>query len=613
MAPLVQAVSRNAFGARYLAALFGLATVAASLAICRRLAGVDRAWPAMLLVLFPPAYLFVHEAAVALPSYWSLLFFSWVVVFLVMRIETSPRPALAAAAGFVSGVAFAAQPLSLAITAGAALAVCLGRDPRSALRNTASFSIGAAVGSMPFLLGWWLYDENPDVSGTRSVAAAWQNLFAPPIRAMLARAIGFSPRSFPDGGMTVSIFGALDPLVVWGFLALLGAVLIGRMVAFAERLQKVRWPTLTTADIFSTAAGLNILFIVASQRAHQGSPRYLLPLAWSLPFLVASFSSQIRFRGFRVVAVTVVVLAALNVLTTGAVMYTWLEPRFAWSIGNFDLEPAIAVLRAKGISRCYASFWEAYRIDFQTNEKIICSQPWNERFPQYPIPYQDRVDAAPRVAFVLTPHGWLKPRRFENDLAAAHVDYQKTAAGDFFVYHDFVCASCDAEMPLPESAWNGDAAFPPEFVSSIRHRGGWRSASGQTAGMAVEVALTRPAFLDRVTIDYSPGSAFRRPASLRVSVKHAGAWQPVAENLSELDPFRLVNGHPRYDVARFAQTARFAPIESDAVRIEVERPTLGAPWRIDDVELYERRPPEIVPDVQALQTATSPALTSTSR
>jgi hypothetical protein len=36
-----------------------------------------------------------------------------------------------------------------------------------------------------------------------------------------------------------------------------------------------------------------------------------------------------------------------------------------------------------------------------SDERIICAQPVNERFPGWPIPYKDDVDQAERVALVL--------------------------------------------------------------------------------------------------------------------------------------------------------------------------------------------------------------------
>jgi hypothetical protein len=40
-------------------------------------------------------------------------------------------------------------------------------------------------------------------------------------------------------------------------------------------------------------------------------------------------------------------------------------------------------LNEHAIRRAYASYGPAYRLTFETGERIIVSQPWNERFLHY--------------------------------------------------------------------------------------------------------------------------------------------------------------------------------------------------------------------------------------
>ena len=52
---------------------------------------------------------------------------------------------------------------------------------------------------------------------------------------------------------------------------------------------------------------------------------------------------------------------------------------------TYDIQPVITYLKNTNVTHCYASFWIAYRITFETDEQIKCAQPYNERFPGWPV------------------------------------------------------------------------------------------------------------------------------------------------------------------------------------------------------------------------------------
>jgi hypothetical protein len=69
-------------------------------------------------------------------------------------------------------------------------------------------------------------------------------------------------------------------------------------------------------------------------------------------------------------------------------------------VGNVgDLGPAIAALDRAGVTEVYADYWVAYRLAFETEERIVASPSWGiDRYP----PYTARVEAAARPAWVVT-------------------------------------------------------------------------------------------------------------------------------------------------------------------------------------------------------------------
>jgi len=47
------------------------------------------------------------------------------------------------------------------------------------------------------------------------------------------------------------------------------------------------------------------------------------------------------------------------------------------------LAPVIASMEAQGLDSCYADYWIAYRLVFESKEHIICSAYWGDRYPPY--------------------------------------------------------------------------------------------------------------------------------------------------------------------------------------------------------------------------------------
>jgi hypothetical protein len=367
---------------------------------------------------------------------------------------------------------------------------------------------------------------------------------------------------------------------------LLAVVTIHRLAAFGRRLAYVsRWPTLVVEDIFPAAVLLNLIFFAASWRPHD--PRFFLPLAWALPFLVVSLCARLSTRIYSVVAAACCVIALLNVITSVAVMRQWLSPTFSREIGNGDLSPVIQYLREMGISRCYSTYGDTYRINFQTDEKIVCSQFVNERFPGFPLPYMDTVDASKNVAYVLTTSGWYKPEWFETDLARMDVVYQRAERGDFTVYHDLKCLPCLHEVLVDYDQWDIERSQPPEVaLRLIDPDGWWNSESLQAKGMSITLRLRAPVPLVRVSLDYRSTDDAHRPRGLRLSAHTANGWITISSHDHQAFAHDFVNGRPDYS-GHFSETHRFPAVAADAVQIEITEPSPGSPWLLDGLELFK--------------------------
>jgi hypothetical protein len=151
-----------------------------------------------------------------------------------------------------------------------------------------------------------------------------------------------------------------------------------------------------------------------------GTPRFIVVLTPVLALLLAQLATT-RLRAVAVLAlaciVSVVTLHRMDVWfrdvpgpTTNA---KGLGPRHAVQWVPRDLGPLISGLDQLGLDRVYAEYWLAYRLTFDSRERIIAAQ--NEfkdvRFengvaiPSSPVnlrykPYEREVDRARRHGFV---------------------------------------------------------------------------------------------------------------------------------------------------------------------------------------------------------------------
>jgi hypothetical protein len=280
-------------------------------------------------------------------------------------------------------------------------------------------------------------------------------------------------------------------------------------------------------------------------------------------------------------------LAAFNALVAVLLMQVWSRDGFAADEAYlYDLRPTARYLTERGISRCYASWQASYRLTYETDERIICSQFFNERFSGWPVPYRDSVNAATNVAYVLHPRYRIPPAAFDAALATAGVTATIATCGTFVVYTDFVCPGQDlVTVPgtsLVATASHADATASRLVDGDLDNH--WTSGVQQTNGMWLTIHLDSPRTVAEVLMyyndhyqDYARGMAI----DLRTA---DGRWTTVLANQPwQLDPFNLVNGHPAY--LAWVQRIAFEPTETDAIRIGIVAPREGHYWSVSEVEV----------------------------
>jgi hypothetical protein len=314
-------------------------------------------------------------------------------------------------------------------------------------------------------------------------------------------------------------------------------------------------------------------------RSGPGTIRFLMPLYLPLVALVAW--GLVARAGVRRAWVLVLALAALHHSVSSRLLTAWrAADRAAPPFLLPDLAPVRALLEARGIRRAYASYGPAYRLTFETGERVIASQPWNERFLHYPLPYLDEVRFARDVAWVLIPRipsDLPDARAFEDALTAAGGTWQRETAGAATVYTRFEPPFAPTVQHLPSAGAAGDGD-PATHVDP-------------KPDQAVRLDLAAPSALGAITlVAAGHGPALPRSMDLEVSADGT-AFERVASRRrrGERGDLRWVNGHPQYVIdndvlpvwlgGRTVRAIRITPVSS------------GDPWSLAEVLLHPEGAP----------------------
>jgi hypothetical protein len=313
-----------------------------------------------------------------------------------------------------------------------------------------------------------------------------------------------------------------------------------------------------------------------------------MPLAWSFPFIVAGLYLQAGRIMRVIIGIAAVLLAIINIATAFTVMNYWSDESFDGYFTN--VEPALQYLRENGINHCYSSYFDVYAINYLTDEKIVCSQPLNERFYGWPLPYKDLVDASTNVAYVLGPSQRFMKGHFERDLEIMNITSRITVCGKFDVHTDFKPSKPLHEQRVPAEDLHFAASQNPDEADALNdgdRLSRWESYHAQEKGMWIDIHLDTPQPLQRLSFHYDSYAHDNAFAINILSKTDDGSWETVTNAVPyALYPFEMKNNHPVYG-SQF-QTISFKPVTTDTLRIEIETPKEGNDWTIGEIEVYRR-------------------------
>jgi hypothetical protein len=566
--PFVAAWGHRTEALRLPVFLLGLGLVPVAYGLARQL-HPSAALPAAVLVACPPPY-FLLLAALPPPFYaTSLLLCGLVLVTAAQaarRLEAAdghpPRGTLFLL-GLFSGLALWTHLMSASAVAAAGLWVVL--RARGRRRMLAWALVPLLASSAPL----WLRVLD-DAQAPRIVQLESRNQSA------LTHLASLLPRLHePLGG----VIGTHVPLIaddedfvlhVPGWAAGLLVLLYGSLLVLAGRAATGRHASV----LCLLAAALALVAFPFPLRASPHTIRFLTPLYLPVAALVAWAASP---RGkTRRVWVVVLALSALQLAGATQLLEAWrgldrASPPFSLP----DLAPVRRLLDEAAVRHAYAEYGTAFRLTWESGERLVASPPWNDRFRHWPLPLLDEVRFAKNVAWVLmpaVPSGLPTPDELDARLRRIGGRWRRESAGGAVVFLGFVPPFAPEAEPWPGAGTAGD--------------GDLRTYVDPTPAVPFVLRLPAPRRLEGVTL-LAALDGPRLPRSADVEVSEDGQRFDVVASRRRREErldLRWVNGQPQavidHDVVavalggRLVSALRITPVQS------------AEAWRLGEVLLH---------------------------
>jgi hypothetical protein len=362
--------------------LFYVAFVAATHRLGGLAGGARAAWWAGLYVALAPAFVTQYSLSNDGNYVEVLAFGAWALVLLVAFLRAADKPVgLMLATGMLLGLAFWCHILALIpmLTVGGGLIICTG--PR-VWRALMALAAGWVVGYLPGLI-WNLGNAGESF---RYLVPGVQHVGEVEPVSLTARAWGLLSDHAPQlmgyvPGEILPVFGLGVCAAAAGALAIaLGLRSSGGAPAGAD-----------VARLMSAFALVNLGLALFALPYIPGNPRYLLFLMIPLPVLLA------RAFGHGARPALLVMLLALG--TWGSVSQGFIKCELdrAWRAFAADVERL-------QVRRCYSDFYLATKINFLTQERVVCSAKLGPTRTEYFFEYRSLVDEAPSAAYVAVNH-----------------------------------------------------------------------------------------------------------------------------------------------------------------------------------------------------------------
>jgi hypothetical protein len=271
------------------------------------------------------------------------------LLLLALRTVERPTRARSAVFGLVLGLSLWGSAQVLPVVVG--VVAWTGWRCRVWLRRAWISAVFAVVGALPSLV-WNVGHDwaslHSTIADTTSYTHRLRIFVSPLLGMLLGLRTPYTQERLLPAALTFLAYAALALLLVYG----------------AYRARRT-----DASVLYVVAAVFPFVYALAPQTLFSQEPRYLLVLAPVVVLLVAQLATS-YVRGVVVLcvalALSVATIARMETYAHDVAPQPPKAPR--------SLTPLVETLDRLGLDRVYADFWLAYRLTFETQERIVAAQ-----------------------------------------------------------------------------------------------------------------------------------------------------------------------------------------------------------------------------------------------
>ena len=375
--------------------------------VAKRLFDGRAAAVASALYLIWPAWL-VWKSLRAHVFYGVLALLGLSILLLALRAKEHPTWRRHALLGVVVGLGWWATPQIALLAAPCLVWLLFARRSWSMLAFVPAFAVGAAP--------WFLFNFTHDWASVRALPDQ-------PASTFLSRYVGLWHDTLP------SVLGLKIPLLgVWIFripvigIGIYAVLLLGFGYTLFADVRRREAPA-DSRVLWLICLTYPALYALSPFTWYLGEPRYLFALVPVLCLIVGwKFSQPDRTASIALLVIaamwTVAALAQMATNNVGTALASGAPvPR--------DLGPLIHELADDNVRYVYAGYWIAYRIAFESDERILATPT---DFIRY-APMDETVRAQQRIAYV-----FVEGASDDTAFGPGHPEFDRVTAGGFAIY-----------------------------------------------------------------------------------------------------------------------------------------------------------------------------------
>jgi hypothetical protein len=391
-------------------------------AVTRRAFGPLPAILALAYLAVPP-FFFLYKGLTSDGHYDAFNLFTLGVLSLCLRIDNrlgaggDPGALSFLLLGVLFGVGWWINPITPAISAAALFWLFLRRRDRPSIRHTPVVAAGFLLGSLPWT--WWnLRHEwaslaSPEL-GSVGIAGALHNLGEIVLHSLPLLAGGTRFRI--AAGWETFPFSTILVMLVFVVLLVPGVL---RMLR-GDRVVR----------LFFLCFVVLVVTVIWSRRYVPSEPRVLFPYYVLIPPVLAAGMSWIATRGSGGRWLAVVLGGSLLFAHASGIAVEYRHVQNTDTEATAGLEDLQKVLTREGVRHVYTDYWTAYRLSFESNEKIVAAPIPGDEAVRYG-PYQDEVAGDPSAAIVVRGP---RARCLESHLRERRLPYRRAFVPPFSAF-----------------------------------------------------------------------------------------------------------------------------------------------------------------------------------